>query len=290
MRKATEFIIHLIIILMTSTTAQSQPLGKYASVNGIEMYYEIHGSGSPLVLIHGGGSTINTSFGRILPMLAKKHQVIALEMQAHGHTSDRHAPETFEQDAADIVELLRQLNIPAADILGFSNGGHTAIALAISHPEKVRRLVIASAFYKRSGVPAGFWLGFDNPKFSDMPQVYKDEYLKIKDQKELMNMFNKDVERMRTFKDWNEEAIRSIQAPALVVIGDQDLTLPEHAVEMYRLLTNGRLAIFPGNHGSYIGEAMSRDTGSKVPELFVACVDEFLTAPVNAHKKDCAIV
>jgi pimeloyl-ACP methyl ester carboxylesterase len=260
--------------------ADISPTGDHARVNGINMYYELHGIGSPLVLIHGGGSTIVTTFGKILPLLAKTHLVIAVELQAHGHTSDRSSPETFEQDADDVAELLRQLNILRANIFGFSNGGHTAIELAIKYPDRVSKLVIASAFYKKDGMPTWFWEGFGDPKFSDMPQVYKDEYLKVNnDPAALMNMFNKDVERMRNFRDWKEEDIRSIKAPVLIVTGDQDLTLPEHAVEMHRLLPHSRLAILPGTHGSYMGEAMSPNPDSKVPELFAAMVDEFLAAP-----------
>src|ERR1700744_4328253 len=251
--------------------------GKYANVNGIQMYYEMHGAGHPLVLIHGGGSTITTTFGTILPELAKSHKVIAVEMQAHGHTGDRDAPETFEQDADDIAELLRQLNIPVADIFGFSNGGNTAMEIAIRYPDVVSRLVIASTFYNRSGAPSGFWDGFAGATLSNMPQVYQDEYLKITNSPErLLNMFNKDVERMKAFKDWSKEAISSINVPALVVIGDRDLPLPEHAVEMYRILPQGRLAILPGTHGSYMGEAMSAGAGSKVPGYFAAMLDEFL--------------
>ena len=253
--------------------------GKYANVNGIQMYYEIHGAGHPLVLIHGGGSTITTTFGTILPQLAKAHKVIAVEMQAHGHTGDRDAPETFEQDADDIAELLKQLNIPVADIFGFSNGANTAMEIAIRYPYIVSRLVIASTFYSRVGAPLGFWDGFAGATLSNMPQVYQDEYLKITNSPErLLNMFNKDVERMKAFKDWSKEAISSIKVPALVVIGDRDLPLPEHAVEMYRLLPQGRLAILPGTHGSYMGEAMSADGGSKVPGYFVAMLDEFLAS------------
>ncbi|WP_301929233.1 alpha/beta fold hydrolase [Ferruginibacter sp.] len=265
---------------MTTTVASAQTVGKYANVNGIKMYYEIHGSGSPLVLLHGGGSTIYTSFGRILPELAKNHQVIAIELQAHGHTGDRNAPETFKQDADDVAELLRQLNIPKADILGFSNGGHTTLELAINHPDKVRRVIVASAFYKKDGVPAGFWQGFAKATLNDMPKIYRDEYLKINhDSAMLQNMFNKDVQRMENFKDWTEEDIRSIQAPALIIIGDHDVSTPEHAVEMYRLLPHGRLAILPGAHGQYMGEAMFPDPNNKLPELFVAMVDEFLATP-----------
>lgn len=265
-----------------STQAQTKEPGQYASVNGIKMYYEIHGSGKPLVLIHGGGSTITTTFSRVLPIFAQTHQVIAVELQAHGHTGDRNASETFEQDADDVAELLKQLNIPKADIFGFSNGGHTALELAIRHPNLVNKMIVASAFYKRDGVPAGFWEGFKNPDFSHMPQIYKDEYLKINDQAALMNMFNKDVQRMLVFKDWTDEAIRSIQAPTLVVIGDRDLATPEHTAKMARLLPHGRLAILPGSHGEYFGEAFFPGSkNSKVPDLFTAMVDEFLAAPVK---------
>src|SRR5215203_2728928 len=90
----------------------------YTAVNGIRMYYEIHGEGTPLVLIHGGGSTIQTTFGRVLPLFAKKFKVIAVELQAHGHTSDRNAPETFQQDADDVVALLQELSISKASFLG----------------------------------------------------------------------------------------------------------------------------------------------------------------------------
>src|SRR5476651_1802372 len=103
--------------------------GNYANINGIKMYYELHGEGYPLVLIHGGGSTINTTFGKILPSLAETHGVIAVEMQAHGRTGDRDTPETFTQDAADAVGLLKELNITKANIFGFSNGGQTAIEM-----------------------------------------------------------------------------------------------------------------------------------------------------------------
>jgi len=258
-------------------TSQTQGTGRYADINGLKMYYEVHGSGSPLVLLHGGGSTIYTTFGRILPELAKSHQIIAVELQAHGHSGDRDAPETFKQDADDVAGLLRQLNVAKADIFGFSNGGQTTLEIAMRHPEKVRKLIIASAFYKRDGVPAGFWSMFDEPKFSDMPQIYKDEFLKVNnDPAALLNMFNKDAQRMRNFKDWSDDDLRSIKAPALVVAGDHDLPLAEHLAAMSRLLPDCRLAILPGTHGSYMGEIMSRDGDSKIPELFVTMVNEFL--------------
>jgi pimeloyl-ACP methyl ester carboxylesterase len=273
MKRFAILILSLLIMAATNSNAQ----GKYADVNGIKMYYEIHGSGKPLVLLHGGGSTIKTTFGTILPGLAKTHEVIAIELQAHGHTGDRDAPETFDQDAADVAELLKQLNIQKADIFGFSNGGQTAMVMGIKYPGRVNKLIIASAFYSRDAVPPGFWDGFKDPKFSDMPQIYKDEYLKIKDQAGLMNMFRKDSQRMGNFKGWTDEEVNSIKAPSLIVIGDRDLPTPEHVAKMHRLIQNSRLAILPGTHGSYMGEAMSWGSQSKMPALFVAMVNEFLT-------------
>lgn len=256
----------------------------YVSVNGLKMYYELHGHGSPLVLIHGGGSTIQTSFGRVLPAFAETHEVIAVELQAHGHSGDRAAPESFDQDADDVAQLLGQLNVSKADILGFSNGGQTALVMGMRHPERVRKLVLASMFYSRDGAPAAFWQGMAHAKFSDMPEIYKDAYRKINpDPAALLNMFHKDAERMQNFKGWTDAEVHAIQAPAFVVIGDEDLVLPENAVKMSRLLPHGCLAILPGIHGGYMGEAMTPDTGSKEPEVFVTLVDEFLAAPMPAN-------
>jgi pimeloyl-ACP methyl ester carboxylesterase len=256
----------------------------YATVNGLKMYYEMHGNGQPLVLIHGGGSTINTTFGKILPIFAKTYKVIAVELQAHGRTADRKTPTSFKQDASDIVELLNQLHISKASFLGFSNGGQTAMQLAMSYPEKVNKLILASMFYKRDATPAAFWEGMALARLVDMPQVYKDEFLKVNnDSAALLAMFNRDANRMRAFKDWKNEDLRAITAPTLIVIGDQDLPRPEHAVEMHLLISNSRLAILPGNHGSYMGEIMSSDQTGKVPELFVAMVEEFLSQEISTE-------
>ncbi len=267
--------------MTTANTSQAQEPGKYAQVNGIKMYYEIHGQGQPLVLIHGGGSTLNTTFGRIIPALAKTHQVIAVDLQNHGRTAARTTvPETFEQDADDVAELLKQLNITNADVFGFSNGGSTALQIAIRHPKLVHKIVAVSAIYKRSGMPSGFWDFMKNADISAMPQVYKDAYLSIpgNTQAGLQNMHDKDAQRMQNFKDWNPEDIKAIQAPTLIVVSDQDVVLPEHAIEMSRLLPHGRLVIMPGSHGAFMGEVMAPNPDSKVPELFVAMLNEFLEA------------
>jgi len=124
----------------------------FASVNGLKMYYEIHGKGLPLVLIHGGGSTIQTSFGRVFHSFAKEREVIAAELQGHGHTPNINRPETFEQDANDIAALLKYLKIENADFFCFSNGGHTTMQIAIRYPSLVRKIVLGSASFLKSGM------------------------------------------------------------------------------------------------------------------------------------------
>jgi pimeloyl-ACP methyl ester carboxylesterase len=251
----------------------------FALINGLDLYYEIHGDGKPLVLLHGGGSTIQTSFGTILPMFAKKHKVIAIELQAHGHTKDRDTPESFYQDAEDVAALLKHLKINSADILGFSNGGQTAMQLGIAHPGMVNKLVIISAFYKRAGAPEGFFEGFPNATLKDMPQIYVDAYLAINkdDHDGLQRMFEQDRSRMENFKGWTDDEIRSIRAPSLIISGDRDVVNAEHLVEMFRTIPNSRLMILPGYHGSFIGEAMTPPNSSKLPSLTVEAIEEFLT-------------
>ncbi|MEO8711063.1 MAG: alpha/beta hydrolase [Parafilimonas sp.] len=258
--------------------------GSYASVNSINMYYEIHlparqagGKGKPLVLIHGGGSTIQTSFGNILPLFAKHFKIIAVELQAHGHTSDRPVPESFEQDADDIAELMQQLHISKAYFLGFSNGGSTAMQIAIRHSEVAEKIVVVSGACKRDGFIPGFFEGFKNATLNNMPQALKDAFLKINpDTNALQNMFNKDVERMVNFKDWNDSDLQSVKAPALVINADKDVILPEHAFQISRLIPNAELIILPGLHGACLGEVETAIPNSKQPEITVELVKEFL--------------
>ena len=253
----------------------------YASVNGLNMYYEIHGTGAPLVLIHGGGSTIQTSFGRVLHSFAKDRQVIAVELQGHGHTADINRPETFEQDADDVAALLKYLKIENADFFGFSNGGNTTMQIAIRHPDLVRKIILGSAFFKRDGMYLQFWESINRATLKDMPQPLKDAYKKVApDSNDLSKMFEKDKKRMVEFNDWKAEDIHSINAPALIIIGDEDVVRPEHAVEMLRLLPHARLSILTGGHGAYIGEVTTGMEHSKIPELTVSMIEEFLNEPM----------
>jgi pimeloyl-ACP methyl ester carboxylesterase len=262
------------LITMASTTENFST--GYSMVNGIKMYYEIHGAGKPLALIHGGGSTIETTFGRVLPMMAKTRRIIAVELQGHGHSEDRDAPGSFEQDADDVATLLQNLSINKADIFGFSNGGNAAMQLAMRHPGLVNKLIIASSFYKRDGLYQWFWEFMPNASLQNMPIELQEAYLKVAPNPDkLIIMHNKDRDRMLAFKDWRDDDLRKITSHALIICGDRDVIRPEHAVEMHNLIANSRLAIIPGGHGEYMGEITFKKE-TKLHALTVDMITQFL--------------
>ncbi len=266
------------------STLQSVPLESgHAPVNGIDMYYEVHGrrGGVPLVLLHGGGSTIEVTFSRVLPILAgSSRRVIAVEEQGHGRTSDRDAPVTFESSADDVAGLLRYLGVEKADIFGFSNGASIALQVAIRHPQLVRKMVFASSFTRRDGAQPQLWEFIEQADFSNMPQPLKDAFLKVNpDVEQLRTMHDKDAERMRNFRDVPDDLVRSVGAPTLIVLGDRDIVKPEHAIELSRLIPDTRLLILPGGHGDYLGEAVMTRTETRYPELTARLIEEFLDAP-----------
>jgi pimeloyl-ACP methyl ester carboxylesterase len=267
---------------MTNTLSKSG----YVSVNGLHMYYEIHGEGQPLVLLHGAFSGIGTSFGKMLPGLATARQVIAFELQGHGRTADIDRPLTVEGMAEDVAGALPQLGIAQADILGYSTGGFVALHFAVRHPEMLRKLVLMSVSYTLSGIHPGLMEGLGEMKPEMMyGSPFHEEYTRIAPRPEDFNrLFEKKTQMDRQIKDFSEAQIRGIQAPTLVVIGDSDLIRPEHAVEMFRLFGGGvfgdapaglpdsQLAILPGtSHVSIADRA----------EWLVPMVNEFLDAPVK---------
>ena len=239
--------------------ARDPEVRSYASVNGLEMYYEIHGSGPPLVLLHGAFSAIGTSFGELLPSLAESRQVIAFEMQAHGRTADIDRPLSIEQMADDVAAALRKLGIERADIFGYSMGASVALHLAIRHPDVVRKLVLASVTYNLSGVHPGLMDGLAEMKPEMMyGSPWHEEYVRIAPRPEdFATLFVKKTQMDREIQDLPAETIEAIDAPTLLIIGDSDIVRPEHAVKMFRLLgggvigdlaglPNSQLAILPG--------------------------------------------
>jgi pimeloyl-ACP methyl ester carboxylesterase len=254
----------------------------YSDVNGIKMYYEIYGKGEPLVLIHGGGSTIQSTFGRIIPWLALHYRLIAVELQNHGRSGSRDVAETFEQDADDVAVLLNNIGISKSNFFGFSNGGTTALQIAIRRPQIVHKLVLAAAAYKRIGFLSGFFDGMQQASLDNMPQQLKTDFLKVNPgSAKLQIMFERDRDRMINFKDLDDEQLKSITAPTLFINGDADVITVEHTVEMYRLVSNSALAIIPGTHGQYIGEITT--LGNTTPDTYfvLPIIQQFLSNPNN---------
>jgi pimeloyl-ACP methyl ester carboxylesterase len=253
------------------------------------MYYEIHGTGQPLVLLHGAFSAIGTSFGKLLPALAKTRQVIAFELQAHGRTADIDRPMTIETMADDVAAALEQFGIEHADVCGYSMGAGVALHLAIRHPEAIRKLVLISVTYNLTGVHPGLMDGLGEMKPEMMfGSPWHDEYLRIAPRPEDFNrLFEKKTQMDRQIKDLPAETIRAIQAPTLLVIGDSDLVRPEHAVEMFRLLgggvfgdtpaglPNSQLAILPGTSHVTIVERAN---------WLASMIEPFLTAPIKTNE------
>jgi pimeloyl-ACP methyl ester carboxylesterase len=263
---------------MSSLQSSTQESG-HVPVNGISMYYEVHGrrDGVPLVLLHGGGSTIEVTFSRVLPVFAGSRRVIAVEEQGHGRTTDRDGPVTFESSADDVAALLRYLRVDKADIFGFSNGASVALQLAIRHPQLVRKMVFASSITKRDGAQPQLWKFMEQADFSIMPQPLKDAFLRVNpDEQQLKTMHDKDAARMQNFKDVPDVLVGSVRAPTLIVLGDQDIVKLEHAVELTRLIAGARLLVVPGGHGDYLGEAVMTQQDTRYPELTARLIEHFL--------------
>ncbi|KQT17523.1 alpha/beta hydrolase [Chryseobacterium sp. Leaf404] len=264
--------------MLHSQSKMVNPVKKgYETVNGIKMYYEIYGSGKPLVLIHGGAGSIGFDFKEIIPRLHKNFLLIGIDLQNHGRSEHRDIPETFEQDAKDVAELLKKLKIDKASFWGFSNGGNTVMQIAHQYPERVEKLVVASSFYKKSGMPDGFFDGMENITFESMPKSLKDNFLELNpDQSALKNMFEKDSKRMQTFTDWSEDILKGIKVPVLLISGDKDMPRPEHTVEMWRLIKGSELMILPATHGSYMMPDFEGNIDFKTIDFTANEVEKFL--------------
>jgi pimeloyl-ACP methyl ester carboxylesterase len=275
-------------IIMAKNTELSQSSKGYAPVNGLKMYYEIYGEGRPLVLLHGALSAIGTSFGKLLPSLAKARQVIAIEQQAHGRTADLDRPLSIEQMASDTVVLLRLLGIEKADIFGWSMGAGIALQIAIQHSDLVNKLVVASVAYNNDGLYSEVLEGEEIMKPESLAGTpWQEEYSRIAPHPEDWPALVEKVKRMdMKFQGWTAEEIRSIDTPTLVIIGDSDIVRPEHAVQMFRLLGGGvpgdltglprsQIAVLPGTtHVTLVERA----------DWMLPMITAFLDAPMPKAK------
>ncbi len=228
------------VLLSTSVQAQTQqPTTGYAPVNGLKMYYEIHGSGSgePLVLLHGGFMTITNNWAEWIPELQKTRKVIAVEMQGHGRTGDIEREISSENLADDIAAMLDHLQIKQADVLGYSMGGGVAMQVAIRHPEKVRKVVVISAAFRSDG-----WVKEGRDALAQLtPDVFKDSPLETEYRRlsptpdEFPNFVKRLIAQASKPYDVGADKLKATKAPFLFIFGDADGTRLDHIAEMFRL-------------------------------------------------------
>ncbi len=247
----------------------------YAPVNGLRMYYEVHGAGQPLILAHGGAGATEM-FNAIMPSLAEGRKVVAVDLQAHGRTADIDRPLRYELMGDDLAALAACLNLGNVDLMGYSLGAGACIRAAVQHPGVVRKLVAVSTPFKREGwypevrdaMSQGTPESAEAMKQSPMYETYARIAPRPQDWPVL---FAKLAEMLRRDYDWSEE-VKQIKAPTMLVFGDSDSVSPGSAVEFYRLLGGGRedagwdgskmprarLAILPGvtHYNIFMSEAL----------------------------------
>ncbi|HEU4327271.1 MAG TPA: alpha/beta hydrolase [Roseiflexaceae bacterium] len=219
------------------------PQTGYAPVNGLSMYYEIHGDGAPLVLLHGGfGST--GMFAELLPALAQKRRVIAVDLQGHGRTGDIDRPLSLEQMGDDIAALVRHLGLDQVDLIGYSMGGGAALRAAVQHPELVGRLVVVSIPFRRNGwypdVRANMdQMGAHAAAFMQDTPMYQSYAAIAPDPAAFPVLLDKMGDMVRRDYDWTAD-VAALRTPTLLVFGDADGVPPSHAAEFFALLGGGQ--------------------------------------------------
>lgn len=226
-------------------TVDKDQRGNYAPVNGLNMYYEIHGTGKPLLLLHGGfGST--GMFGEVLPLLAEGRQVIGVDLQAHGRTADVDRPLRFESMGDDLAALIEYLGLGKADLMGYSLGGGASLQATIRHHEVVRRLVVVSTPFRHDGwYPENAQemkqMGPASVEFMKQTPLYEN-YAAIAPRPEDFPRFvTKMGDLIGRDYDWTE-GVSAMKTPTLIVVGDADAVQPSHALEFYELLGGGKAA------------------------------------------------
>src|SRR5438309_30141 len=229
-------------IMASERTTQAKGLGKYAEVNGINLYYETHGSGRPLIILHGGLMSGET-FGPVLPLLAERHQVIVVDLQGHGRTADIDRPIDVRLMAGDIAALIDHLSLATPDLVGYSLGGGVALQTAAQYPTKIRRLVMVSAnlrpdaIYPEMRVQQGQVNASAAEFMKDTPmyQLYQRVAPRPEDFPRLLDKIGASMAKYFDFAD----EVRGLQVPTLIVAADADLAPASHYVEVFKLLGGG---------------------------------------------------
>jgi len=281
--KAVAFL--LMTLVSAAASAQQKPTTGYAPVNGVKMYYEVHGSGEPVVLLHGAFMTITNNWTGWIGELAKTRKVIAVEMQGHGRTADIARDLTYENLADDVAALLEHLKIPRADLIGYSMGGAVAMQCAIRHPDKVRKVVVISSVFRRDGMVKEALDAF--PKltadaFKGSP--IEAEYKKLSPTPDDFPIFVKRmVATASKGHDFGADKLKATKAPMFFIHGDADGVRLEHIAEMFRLKggeihgdmkprSASRLAILPDTTHVTLMQRMS---------VIVPMVNDFLDSTAD---------
>jgi pimeloyl-ACP methyl ester carboxylesterase len=259
---------------METTTGRAEPRATgYADVNGLHMYYEVYGAGSPVVLLHGGMLTIDLSFASLIPALAARHQVIGVELQGHGRTADLEREITPAALASDVTGLLDHLGIDRAHVLGHSMGAAVTLELGISYPQRVRSLVPVSASVRPDGLhedltdPAKMATSTRMPTQRDF-QDFQEAYQRLSPHPEHFADFLAALSQSQAdTRGWSDEQLAAITAPVLLVLGDRDFTTVEHAALMLHLIPGAQLAVLPGT---------THVEATRRPELLLPMLARFL--------------
>jgi pimeloyl-ACP methyl ester carboxylesterase len=269
------------------TTMQTDAQSGYASINGLRMYYEIHGAGGvPLLVIHGAFGNTGLFGGELVPALAETRTVIVMDQQAHGRTADIDRPLSVVQMADDTAALIEHLGLEQVDVFGYSMGGGIAFRLAVERPELVRKLVIAAVYTSGAGAHPEIVSGMKSlspEAFAGSPM--ETSYFKVSPNPDDWPVLVEKIKAMGSNAEaysLTPDEVRGIESPVLYIIGDSDIVLPEHAVEVFRLLGGGvpgdltglpksQLAILPGT--THIGVILQTD-------LLLGMIVPFLDAPM----------
>ncbi|MDR6292990.1 pimeloyl-ACP methyl ester carboxylesterase [Inquilinus ginsengisoli] len=268
------------LLVAAPALAEAQPAGDRVEVNGMQMYYEVSGTGAPLVVLHGAYMNI-PSMGAIIPRLAETHKVYAIEFQGHGRTTDIDRPITYPALADDVAAFMDKVGLKQADVFGYSMGAAVGLQLAIRHPEKVNKLVMASAAYDAQGWQPEFTAFIPQmtvEMFVGMP-VFAEAYRKLAANPDgFPELVRKLIALEHEPMAWGAD-VKALRTPVLIITGDADVATLEHSVALFRLLGGGgmgdmgkplpasRLAVLPAtSHTAVIGQT----------ELLAAIIEPFL--------------
>jgi pimeloyl-ACP methyl ester carboxylesterase len=271
MRRKLQTTLAITTALATVTAADAQSAATagpmksgHVEANGVSYYYEVHGQGEPLLLLHGGLGSI-AMFGPVLPALAAGRQVIAVDLHGHGRTALGSRPISLIDMGDDMAVVLERLGYPQVDVLGYSMGAGVGFRLAVQHPERVRRLALVSGSFARDGfyaemLPMQAQVGAGMAEAMKNTPMYQSYAAVAPHPEDFPRLLDRMGELMRTPFDWSED-VKQLTMPVILVYGDSDMYRPEHIVRFYQLLGGGL------RDGGWQRENMSRNRLAILPDL-----------------------